>query len=311
MIRSNRLLGFTLALLLSIACLFGCSPLGPLDTTVTTTTVTTAVTTTFAPPPAVEGTMEITVLDVGQADCVLLRTEEHTVLIDTGDKKNAVTEKIVTHLQSLGIESIDYLVLTHPHADHIGGAPDIINTFTVENCLMPDAVATTKIFEDTLTALEEREVNVIEAVAGDRIVLSDMVLEILAPRAKEYTEINDYSVVLRVLFGQTALMLTGDAEILSEEEMLQTFGAAALRADLLKVGHHGSTSSTGSTFLSAVDPTYAVISTGEGNSYGHPHDEVVERLASYEGLTTYRTDLHGTLVFSSDGTALTLVSKEK
>ncbi len=321
MMKAKRSLCLFLSLLLTVGALFGCVPTAPGDTTAgattavtttvkTTAVTTTAVTTTFTPPPAAEGILEITFLDVGQADCILLRSEESTVLVDTGYKKNAVTDKIISHLTGLGITTLDYLVLTHPHADHIGGAPDIINAFTVRNCLMPDAVATTKIFEDTLTALEEREVNVIEAVAGNRITLSDMVLEILAPRAKEYSETNDYSVVLRVLFGSTALMLTGDAELLSEGEMLQSFGSEALKADLLKVGHHGSTTSSGGAFLSAVDPDFAVISCGEDNSYGHPHDEIVERL-SEAGITTYRTDLHGTVIFTSDGEEITLLSKEK
>ncbi len=307
MMRVNRCFSLFLALLITVSGLFGCSPLSPSDTSAATTTA--PVTTAPAPPP-VSGSLEITFLDVGQADCVLLRSENHTLLIDTGYKKNAVTDKIIDHLTGLGIATIDYLVLTHPHADHIGGAPDIINAFTITNCLMPDAVATTKIFEDTLTALEEREVNVIEAVAGNRIELSDMVLEILAPRSKEYTEINDYSIVLRVLFGETALMLTGDAELLSEGEMIESFGEDALKADLLKVGHHGSTTSSGGAFLSAVDPDFAVISVGEGNSYGHPHDEIVERLSEAE-IETYRTDLHGTIVFTSDGETLSLLSKEK
>lgn len=305
MMKANRFFSLFLALLLSVGCLFGCSPLAPSDTT---TAVTTTVATT--PPPSVDGNLLITFLDVGQADCILLQSENHTVLIDTGYKKNAVTDKIIDHLTGLGITTIDYLVLTHPHADHIGGAPDIINAFTVTNCLMPNAVATTEIFEDTLEALEDRNVNVIEAVAGNRITLSDMVLEILAPRAKEYQEMNDHSVVLRVLFGQTALMLTGDAEVLSEGEMIESFGSAALKADLLKVGHHGSTTSSGNAFLAAVDPDFAVISVGEGNSYGHPHDEIVERLTE-AGIETYRTDLHGTIVFRSDGTEITLASKEK
>ncbi len=316
--KANRFFSLFLALLLSVGGLFGCAPLTPGDTTtalttaaVTTTVTTTAtVTTAVTPPPAVSGSLEITFLDVGQADCVLLRSENHTILIDTGYKKNAVTDKIIDHLTGLGITSIDYLVLTHPHADHIGGAPDIINTFTIENCLMPDAVATTKIFEDTLDALESRDVNVIEAVAGNRITLSDMVLEILAPRAKDYSEVNDYSAVIRVLFGETALMMTGDAELLSEGEMLQSFGSEGLKADLLKVGHHGSTTSSGSAFLSAVDPDFAVISAGEGNSYGHPHDEIVERLTD-AGIEIYRTDLHGTIVFVSNGTEISLLSKEK
>lgn len=319
MMKANRFFSLFLALLLSVGCLFGCSPLAPSDTTtaVTTTVATTTVVTTTAPvttvptpPPSVDGNLLITFLDVGQADCILLQSENHTVLIDTGYKKNAVTDKIIDHLTGLGITTIDYLVLTHPHADHIGGAPDIIHAFTVTNCLMPNAVATTKIFEDTLEALEDRNVNVIEAVAGNRITLSDMVLEILAPRAKEYQEMNDHSVVLRVLFGQTALMMTGDAELLSEGEMMQTFGGEALKADLLKVGHHGSTTSSGSAFLSAVDPDFAVISVGEGNSYGHPHDEIVERLTE-AGIETYRTDLHGTITFVSNGTEISLLSKEK
>jgi len=248
----------------------------------------------------VDGIIKIHFLDVGQGDSILITSDDGVILVDASLKNSSVTKGICEYIQKLGIKEIDYFVLTHPHADHIGGAPTVINTFDIKNVIMSDCVTTTKIFEETLDAIESKDVNVLEAVSGDEYSLGKLNFKILAPNSASYSEINDYSVVFRLTYGEVSAMFTGDAEELSEEEILSKYSYQDLNSDLLKVGHHGSSSSSSVAFLKAVSPKYAVMSLGEDNSYGHPHDEIVERFEDM-GITYYRTDIEGTIVFSCDG----------
>lgn len=252
----------------------------------------------------VEGTMDVHFIDVGQADAILVLDGDKTMLIDTGDNKNSSREKLITYLENLNITKIDYLILTHPHADHIGGAPQVITGFDVENCILPRVVKTTKIYEDTLYALADREVNVIAPKSGEVYTLSEAQFKILAPNSEEYDDWNDYSVVVKLVFGERSIMLTGDAHVESESEILQKYSKSELDADVLKVGHHGSSTSSGEEFLDAVTPSYAIISCGEGNEYGHPHTETLEKLSERE-IPVYRTDERGTVVLHTDGQEIT------
>ena len=254
----------------------------------------------YSAPVSVDGTVKIHFLDVGQGDSILITSDEGVILIDASLKNNTVTKSICEYIQNLGIKEIDFFILTHPHADHIGGAPTIINTFEIKNIIMPDCVTTTKIFEDTLDAIEARNVELLEAVSGDEYSIGSVRFKILAPNSTSYNEINDYSVVVKLSFGEASAIFTGDAEVHSEEEILAKYSENELDSDLLKVGHHGSSSSSSVAFLEAVSPECAVISLGTDNSYGHPHDEVIERLENME-ITYYRTDLDGTVVFTCDG----------
>ena len=257
-----------------------------------------------ADPTPVDGIIKIHFLDVGQGDSILITSSEGVILVDSSLKNSSVTKSICEYIQNLGIKEIDYFILTHPHADHIGGAPTIINTFKIKNVIMPDCAATTKIFEETLDAIEANNVNLLEAVSGDKYSVGSVDFKILAPNSSSYSEINDYSVVLRLSYGETSVMLTGDAEELSEKEILSRYSAKELSSDLLKVGHHGSSSSSSVDFLKAVAPKYAIISLGKDNSYGHPHDEIITRLENME-IPYYRTDIDGTVVFISDGKSFT------
>lgn len=252
----------------------------------------------------VEGTMDVHFIDVGQADAILVLDGDKTMLIDTGDNKNSCREKLITYLENLSVTKIDYLILTHPDADHIGGAPQVINGFDVENCILPNVVKDTKIYEDTLSALEDREVNVIAPESGTVYTLSEAQFKILAPNSEEYEDWNDYSVVIKLVFGERSIMLTGDAHHESEGEILQKYSNSELDADVLKVGHHGSRTSSGEDFLNAVTPSYAIISCGEGNEYGHPHAETLSALAERE-IPVYRTDERGTIVLHTDGQEIT------
>lgn len=258
-----------------------------------------------APTPT-EGELSVHFLDVGQADAILILDGDKTMMIDTGDWPNGEDKAyMLSYIESLGITVIDYLVLTHPDADHIGGAPEVINTFDVKNCIMPNATKTSAVFERTIKALEDNEVNVILPVPGDDYTLKNASFRILAPINEKYKDSNDYSVVLRMQYGEKSILFTGDAETLSESEMLEKYTAADLKADVLKVGHHGSSTSSTQTFLDLVDPDYAVISCGVGNSYGHPHSAVIDRLNARE-LALFRTDTQGTIVLKTDGKELSL-----
>lgn len=261
-------------------------------------------------PPATDagaveetGELRVHVIDVGQGDSILITAPGGNVLFDAGDLAERHEQAIKNYLTDLGITTIDYFVITHPDADHIGGADMILREFTVKNVIMSSATSTSKAFETLLDALENSSADVIEAVAGETYTLGDLQLKILAP-LKKYSDSNDMSVVVRATFGQVSMMFTGDAEGnqegKSEKDMLATYTTAELDCDFLKVGHHGSTTSTSTAFLKAVSPNIAAISVGEGNKYGHPSQSILDALSA-NSVVTYRTDLSGTLVFICDG----------
>lgn len=255
-------------------------------------------------PAPTAGELVIHFIDVDQADAILIMDGDKTVMIDTGNwPDDAHKEYMLKYMKDLGIAVIDYLILTHPDADHIGGAPEVINTFEVKNCIMPDCVKTTKVFERTVAALENRNVNVLLPNPGDGYTLNNAALSILAPLSEKYSDTNDYSVVFRLQYGERSILFTGDAEAASEAEMVNRYSAQDLKADVLKVGHHGSRTSSSDSFLRLVDPDYAVISCGVENSYGHPHSAVINRLNA-RGIEIFRTDTDGTIILTTDGETL-------
>ncbi|MBO5510740.1 MAG: MBL fold metallo-hydrolase [Clostridia bacterium] len=249
--------------------------------------------------PVSGGEVQFHFIDVGQGDAALIRTEKGDILIDAGT--NSSEDELKAYLDSLGVTDIEYAVFTHPHEDHIGGADMVLDTYNVKNVVLPDATSTSKTFERMMDAIEAEKCGVIEATPEKTFKVGELTCTILAPIGTSYTETNDYSVVIRADYGETSVLFTGDAEIHSEEEMLERYRfKGLLDCDLLKVGHHGSDTSSGQAFLDAVTPVYAVISCGEGNSYGHPIQAI---LARYEAMKAeiYRTDLEGSIVFTSTG----------
>ncbi len=241
-------------------------------------------------------------LDVGQADSIFLELPgERTMLIDAGEAKNG--EQIVSYIRQRGYDRIDYLVATHPHADHIGGMETVVRNLDIGLITMPKAAATTKTYENLLLAIQERGYKIKTAKAGLAMLEEEgLSIRAVAPARDTYEEWNNYSIVLRLVYGDTSFLFTGDAETLSEDEMTEE-----ISADVLKVGHHGSRSSTGSAFLQKVRPRYAVISCGTDNSYGHPHAETLQILQKYH-VEIYRTDLLGTIVVTSDGQTIQITS---
>ncbi|WP_313129766.1 ComEC/Rec2 family competence protein [Anaerocolumna sp.] len=243
-------------------------------------------------------------IDVGQGDAILIETDEHYMLIDAGENNQGTT--VVNYLKELGIKKLDYVIGTHPHSDHIGGLDTVIYSFDIGKVIMPDVVHTTKTFEDVLDAISEKDLKITKAIAGTTYSLGTTSFTIVAPNGSDYDGLNDYSVGIKFVNGENSFLLTGDAEKLSETEMLHN--GIDLSADVLKLGHHGSSTSSQEDFLDEVQPDYAVISAGVDNSYGHPHVETLQKLKD-RNIEVFRTDLQNTIIFTSDGEHIT-VNKE-
>ena len=246
-------------------------------------------------------------IDVGQGDAILITSPDGNILVDTSVQ--SARDELTEYLDAAGVKTIKFLVLTHPDADHIGNADYVMLNYQVENVVLTDHASTSKTYERMLDAIEEKDVNVIIPKPGDEFTLGALVNTVIAPN-RDYDDPNEMSLVIKSVYGDTSVMLTGDAEVESERDTCMKWSTSALKSDILKVGHHGSTTSTTDEFLDAVDPKIAIISCGEGNSYGHPHDETVEKLTA-KGITIYRTDKDGSIIFKTDGKEFTLVETRK
>ena len=255
---------------------------------------------------SVDGQVTVHVIDVGQADSILIMTPSGNMLIDAGT--NSSEEALTSYLDSVGVNAFEYVIFTHPDADHIGGADRVMREYAVKNVILPNCVKTTKVYENMITAIEESKANVIEPVSGTYYQIGDFRFRILAPNSEKYSSTNDYSVVVRATYGAVSMMFTGDAEGnkegVSEKEILKAYSPDELKSDFLKVGHHGSDTSSSEAFIRAVAPKIAAISVGEGNTYGHPVQSTLDTLQK-TGVTVYRTDRMGTLLFVCDGKNIT------
>ena len=265
-----------------------------------------------AAPQTAEGTLQVRYFDVGQADAELIQFPGGSnVLIDAGT--SSTEDELIETLRSLGVETLDLVVATHPHADHIGGMAAVIEAFDVGGVVMPRVsdsdTPTTKTYEDLLESIAEKGLSAAPAEPGAELFSEDgAALTVLAPNGEDYGDLNNYSVVLRLTFGEDAFLFTGDAEEESEEEMLNA--GFDLSAAVLKCGHHGSETSTSQPFLDAVKPRYAVISCGADNDYGHPDAVTLEKLSA-AGVEVFRTDLQGTILAVSDGAGVTMTALGK
>lgn len=244
-----------------------------------------------------ENTLNVYFIDVGQADSILLENKGHYMLIDAGNNEDG--PKLVNYFNEQDIKEFDYVVGTHAHEDHIGGMDDIIKNFKIDNFYMPDAITTTKTFEDVLDALEETNVTFQTPKVNQTFNLQDTTITTLSVTADE-KNLNDTSIVLKVKHGTNTFLFMGDASTKIEKNLLNK----DIKSDVLKVGHHGSRYSTSLEFLKKVSPEYAVISVGENNTYKHPHEEILKRLEE-QNIQIYRTDKQGTILAKSNGSIIT------
>lgn len=255
------------------------------------------------------------IIDVGQGDAILIRTGEGNMLIDSGDLSSDSQEKLASYLEAEGIESFEYVVFTHTDADHIGSGDIIINNYDVKTVIMPDYQATTKVFGRLVDAIEEKEVDLILigedkdcTKSGYTFSLGPITHTVMAP-TEDFSDPNEMSVVIKSVYGETSILLTGDAEEKSEEAMLEEYERGELDVDILKAGHHGSSTSTTQEFFDELTPEAVIISCGEGNKYGHPHKEILDMCADAE-VEVYRTDKNGTVVIRTDGVTYTIETEK-
>ena len=241
-------------------------------------------------------------IDVGQADCALIEYGDYHMLIDGGNKEDG--QLVISYLEQQGVQELDAVVCTHAHEDHVGGLPSVLAVYPTAAVYAPTKTYASNVFDDFLYYVDQQGLEIILPAPGDTIVDDGLTVTVLGP-VQSYAETNDTSIVLKLEYGGTSFLFTGDMETTAENDMLDYWGSQVdWHVDVLKVGHHGSDTSTGYRFLNEVMPTYGVISVGEDNSYGHPHEEPMSRL-NQAGVTLFRTDELGTVLASSDGTEIT------
>lgn len=244
--------------------------------------------------------MSVHFIDVGQGDSILVRSEDHAMLIDAGENDQADT--VVSYLKQQGVTQLDYVIGTHPHSDHIGGLDKVIHTFSVDKVILPPVEHTTRTFEDVLDSIAAKGLKITKPEPGTSYRLGEASFTILGPVSDYGDDLNNWSVGIRLTYGTNSFVMCGDAETQAEEDMAGS--GAKLKADVLKAGHHGSRTSTSDDFLKKVSPDWVVIQCGKKNSYGHPHKETMEKLKK-TGCQVLRTDESGTIVAYSDGSNIT------
>ena len=254
--------------------------------------------------------MTLHFIDVGQGDATLLESDGHYMLIDMGPE--SASDSLVKYLKAQKIKRLDYLVLTHPHADHVNASSTkaLTKNFDIETVLMPDVSSSTgyAMMDYTLDILDEAGADTIIAYVNDCWTLGNATITALAPNSSYYDELNNYSLVVRISDGASSAIITADAEEFSEQEMM--LKRRDLNADILRVGHHGSTTSTSALFLLSVSPDHCIISCGVNNEYGHPHEETITKLWA-SGANIYRTDVNGSITASCMSDGSIIFSKER
>ena len=255
------------------------------------------------PEPTVSGKgLTAQFIDVGQADCALLSCDGEYLLIDGGNRDDS--QLVVSFLEQQGVQELAAVVCTHAHEDHVGGLPAVLAVYPTKAVYAPTKTYSSNIFDKFVYYTDQQGLDITIPAPGDRFSLGQATVTVLGP-VKSYAETNNTSIVLMVTYGETDFLFTGDMETDAENDMLDYWeGRVDWQADVLKVGHHGSNTSTGYRFLNAVNPEYGVISVGKGNDYGHPHKEPLSRLRQ-AGVTILRTDELGAIQAVSDGKEVT------
>lgn len=248
--------------------------------------------------------LKVHYVDVGQGDCQLIVSSSETVLIDCGEREYC--DKVIDYIKALGIDKLDYVVVSHPHTDHMGGMSYILDEFDIGTVIMPkikdSLMPTTNAFQRMLKSIDAKGIKVDYAEVGKRYGIGGASMTVLSP-VKDYDDLNNYSVAVKISHGENTFLFTGDIEKQAETDILSS--GSDVSATVLKAAHHGSGSSSCKEFIDAVNPKYVVIEVGKGNDYGHPHKETLNRIKN-RGLKLFRTDVNGNIVFTSTGGGLTV-----
>ncbi|ELP5179592.1 ComEC/Rec2 family competence protein [Clostridium perfringens] len=243
----------------------------------------------------------ISYMDVGQGDAAYIKVNGNDILIDAGPRSNS--KELLEQLKAKNIDDFELVIATHPHEDHIGGMVDVFKEYEVKAFYSPKITHTTKTYENLVKAVKDEGLKTKELKGGMIIDLGEGAkFEVFTPQKSEYEELNDYSPIMKLSFGDTSYLFTGDAEKLAEEEALAKY-KTSLDSDVIKFGHHGSSSSSSNAFIEAVSPKYGIISCAKDNKYGHPHRETLDIIKKYN-IKTFRTDTDGEIILTSDGKSI-------
>ncbi len=246
-------------------------------------------------------TLEVHYIDVGQGDSILIRQGDQSMLIDAGNNNKGTT--VWSYLLHQNVDHLTYAIGTHPDADHIGGMDVVLYKIDCDTVMLPACASDTKTYDELIQTIGQREQTVITPKQGQIYTLGKASFQILTDTDKDYGDnTNDYSLAFRLTFGDTSFLFTGDAEKAAEQDMIAS--GLTIQSDVFKAAHHGADTANTEDFLTAVHPTYCVISCGEGNSYGHPRAGVLNQLRAM-GVKVFRTDEQGTIVATSDGSTIT------
>jgi beta-lactamase superfamily II metal-dependent hydrolase len=242
--------------------------------------------------------LEVYFVDVGQGDCTIYWYDKtNALIIDAGS--GSYSTEVISFIKTLGIKHFDAVIATHPDEDHIGSLDTVINTFGTDKVYAPKITKDTVAFSNFATAVQNQGIRITPPVSGDNFYLGDIPFKILAPNSAKYSETNNYSLVTKVIDGKYSFLNMGDAAFESENEMRSK--EYDLQSNVIKIGHHGSSTSTSRKFFLSVNPDYSVISVGKDNKYGHPSQETLDTISSSK---IYRTDQDGTIMFSTDGLSM-------
>ena len=258
----------------------------------------------------VDGDVSVHFIDVGQGDSILIKAKDKTILIDAGE--NGKGETVLNYLKTQKVEKLDYVIGTHPHSDHIGGLDEVMRKMEVGMLMMPripdDIVPTSKTYEDVLQTAADKGLKIKAAKAEETLTIADGVtITILGP-VQDYDDLNNMSIVAKLTYGNTSFLFTGDAEKQAEADLVKRY-PDLLDSDVLKMGHHGSSTSSSEQFFQAVSPQCAVICCGKDNPYGHPHKETLELLSKTD-TPYYSTEQNGSIVFTTDGKNISIRAEQ-